>query len=131
MLLFQVIAQTFKELNPDREYIIDSYLVPVCDNIRIDRCKIYKQEEYRGYIASKKRYFYGLRVRMLVNKSGNPIEFHLAPASYNDLKVLQSFCFDLSSKSLVYGDKAYKDYQLEYLLKESAKIELKPLRKNN
>ncbi|MBC6481590.1 MAG: hypothetical protein GDA56_31385 [Hormoscilla sp. GM7CHS1pb] len=73
MLLFQVIAQTFKELNSGQEYIIDSFPVPVCDKIRIDRCKIYKQEEYRGYIASKKRYFYGLRVHMLVNKSGNRI----------------------------------------------------------
>ncbi|MBC6473764.1 MAG: hypothetical protein GDA48_13905 [Hormoscilla sp. GM102CHS1] len=59
------------------------------------------------------------------------IEFYLAPASYNDVKVMQSFCFDLPSKSLVYGDKAYNDYQLEDFLKESAKIKLKPLRKKN
>ncbi|MBO1348698.1 MAG: IS982 family transposase [Hormoscilla sp. GUM202] len=134
MLLFQVRAQTFKQLNPGQEcqeYILDSFPVPVCDNIRIDRCKIYKQEEDRGYIASKKRYFYGLRVHMLVNKSGNPIEFYLAPGSYNDVKLLQSFCFDLPSNSLVYGDKAYNDYQLEDLLKESANIKLKPLRKKN
>ena len=44
---------------------------------------------------------------------------------------MQSFCFDLPSKSLVYGDKAYNDYQLEDFLKESAKIKLKPLRKKN
>ena len=56
------------------------------------------------------------------------IEFYLAPASYNDIKVMQSFYFDLPSKSLVYGDKAYNDYQLEDFLKESAKIKLKPLR---
>jgi hypothetical protein len=37
MLLFQVIAQTFKELNPGKEYILDSLPVPVCDNIRINR----------------------------------------------------------------------------------------------
>jgi len=45
-------------LNPGQEYIIDSFPVPGCDNIRIERCKIYTEEEYRGYIASKKRYFY-------------------------------------------------------------------------
>ncbi len=131
MFFFQVIAQTFKELNPGQEYILDSFPVPVCDNIRIDRCQIYNKEEYRGYIASKKRYFYGLRVHMLVNKNGKPIEFYLDPGSYNDVKVLQSFGFDLPSNSIVYGDKAYNDYQLEDLLKESSSIMLKPLRKKN
>ncbi|MBC6472295.1 MAG: IS982 family transposase, partial [Hormoscilla sp. GM102CHS1] len=53
MFLFQVRAQTFNELNPGQEYILDSFPVPVCDNIRIDRCQIYNKEEYRGYIASK------------------------------------------------------------------------------
>ena len=57
------------------------------DNIRIDRCQIYNKEEYRGYIASKKRYFYGLRVHMLVNKHGKSIEFYRAAGSYNDVKV--------------------------------------------
>ncbi|MBO1347259.1 MAG: hypothetical protein EBE86_007615 [Hormoscilla sp. GUM202] len=52
MCLFQAMAQVFKELNPGQEYIIDSFPVPVYDNIRIDRCKIYTEEEYRGYIAS-------------------------------------------------------------------------------
>ncbi|MBO1346294.1 MAG: hypothetical protein EBE86_002310 [Hormoscilla sp. GUM202] len=41
MCLFQAMAQVFKELNPGQEYIIESFPVPVCDNIRIDRCKIY------------------------------------------------------------------------------------------
>ncbi len=44
---------------------------------------------------------------MLVNKSGKPIEFYLTPGSYNDANVLQSFCFELPSESIVYGDKAY------------------------
>ena len=87
MFLFQVRAQTFNELNPGQEYILDSFPVPVCDNIRIDRCQIYNKEEYRGYITSKKRYFYGLRVHMLVNKHGKPIEFYRAAGSYNDVKV--------------------------------------------
>jgi len=68
---------------------------------------------------------------MLVNKNGKPIEFYRAAGSYNDLKVLQSFGFDLPSNSIVYGDKAYNDYQLEDLLKDSSSIMLKPLRKKN
>ena len=82
-------------------------------------------------IASKISYFYGLMGHMLVNKSGNLIEFYHDPGSYNDVKVMQSFWFDLPSNSLVYGDNAYNDYQLEDLLKESAKFKLNPLRKKN
>ena len=109
MFLFQVMSQTFKELNWGQEYILDSFPVPVCDNIRISKCKIYSGEEYRGYIASKKRYFYGLRVHMLITESRKPVEFYLAPGSYNDANVLQSFCFELPSGSMVYGDKAYNN----------------------
>jgi hypothetical protein len=32
--------------------------VAVCDNIRILRCRLLKGEGYRGYCASKRRYFY-------------------------------------------------------------------------
>jgi hypothetical protein len=52
-------------------YAVDSLPVPVCDNIRIRRCRLYPLEEehddddtpkqkksFRGYIASKRRYFF-------------------------------------------------------------------------
>jgi len=68
---------------------------------------------------------------MLVTKSGEPVEFYLAPGSYNDANVLQSFCFDIPSDSMVYGDKAYNDYKLKDLLKDSLNIMLKPWRKKN
>jgi len=46
---------------------------------------------------------------MLVNKTGKPIEFYLAPGSCNGVKIFQSFCFDLPSESRVYGDKIYNN----------------------
>lgn len=46
----------------------------VADNIRIFNVKLIKSEFYRGYIASKKRYFYGVRVQLLTTKSGIPVE---------------------------------------------------------
>ena len=33
---------------PDGFYAIDTYLVAVCDNIRISRCRLYQGEEWRG-----------------------------------------------------------------------------------
>jgi hypothetical protein len=64
--LFDLLGQTWKELNDESVYIIDSFPVAVCDNYRIPHAHIYHQETYRGYLASKKRYFYGLKIHPLV-----------------------------------------------------------------
>ena len=65
--------------------MVDSLPVPVCDNIRISRCRLYQDEAYRGYIASKRRYFYGLRVHVLITAQGMPVEFTLTPGAVADL----------------------------------------------
>ena len=57
MALFNLLAELYRQSNKENEYAMDSFPVPVCDNIRISRSRIYKDEKYRGYIASKKRYF--------------------------------------------------------------------------
>jgi hypothetical protein len=129
--VFNIIATIFKNNNTSKEYIVDSFPIPVCDNIRIKRCKIYSSEEFRGYISSKRRYFYGIRVHMIVTKSGEPVEFILSPGAPNDVKVLKDFEFDLPEGSIVYGDKGYNDYEFEDLLKEIANINLRPIRKKN
>ena len=54
--------------------MIDSLPIAVCDNIRIRRSKIYSTEDFRGYQASKKRYFYGLKVHLMVTQAGQPVE---------------------------------------------------------
>ena len=63
--LFLQIGMLLKEANIHMQYIIDSFPVPICDNIRISRCRIVTGEEFRGYIPSKKRYFYGVRIHMI------------------------------------------------------------------
>ena len=129
--LFFILAETFKNRCIGQEYITDSFPVPVCDNIRISRSKIFQGEEYRGYIASKRRYFYGIRVHMTVTASGEPVEFLFAPGAESDLKVLKQQRFDLPDGSVCYGDKIYNDYKYEDFLREIAGIILKPIRKKN
>ncbi len=63
--LFHQLGLVLKQLNGSTEYLLDSFPVPLCDNIRIFGARLVKSEEYRGYIASKKRYFYGVRVQLL------------------------------------------------------------------
>jgi len=131
MALSNFLAELFKQTNKDNEYVVDSFPVPVCDNIRISRSHIYKGEEYRGYIASKKRYFYGLRVHIVITKTGEPVEFILAPGAMSDCRVLKGFDLDLPLGSSIYADKGYNDYDYEDLLEEIADINLNPLRKKN
>ncbi len=129
--LFRLLAAVFKEANRHQEYVVDSFPVPVCDNIRIERCHIYDDEAYRGYCASKRRYFYGLRVHMIISASGAPIELLLAPGSEPDVNVVKGFHFDLPPGAKIYGDKAFNDYQFEEDLQQMFGVLLQPLRKKN
>lgn len=86
---------------------------------------------YRGCIASKRRFFYGLRIHVIATAKGRPVEVVLAPGAEHDVKALKQFDFDLPEEAVVYGDKAYDDYDFEDLLEEAAEIDLLPLRKKN
>ena len=126
-----VLGEANKHLNPTQEYIVDSIPVPVCDNIRISRSRLYQGEEYRGKIASKHRYFYGLRIHLVVTATGEPVEFELAPGSVADIRAFKSFDLDLPEGATAYADKAYTDYLWEDLLAEVQDIDLIALRKSN
>ena len=131
MCLFHVLSTTFKELNEEQDYIVDSFPVPVCDNIRIRRCRIYQEEAFRGKIASKRRFFYGLRVHLVITHEGQPVEFLLAPGSWNDVRVLKHLHLDLPEGAKIHADRVYPDSGDEDLLKEVAGIRVVPLRKKN
>ncbi|WP_243146962.1 IS982 family transposase [Scytonema sp. UIC 10036] len=129
--LFHQIGMILKESNDCTEYLLDSFPVPLCDNIRIFNVKLIKSEEYRGYIASKKRYFYGVRVQLLTTKSGIPVEFVLMPGSASDVRALNALPLNLPAGSEVYGNSAYTDYNAEDDLEESSQISLEVMRKKN
>ena len=137
MRLFQGLASFFKAQEEDAEngFLIDSFPVKVCDNIRIDRCRIYPKkvtkDAFRGYIASKRRYFYGLKIFLMTTQSGQPVEVFFTPGSCSDTAQLKQFNFDLPAGSTIYGDKAFNEYFTEDLLEEAGKMALMPLRKRN
>jgi len=132
LVLFEALGQAWKRLNTESVYSIDSFPIPVCDNIRIPRSKIYDgNEEYRGYQASKKRYFYGLKIHLMATESGEPVEFFLTSGSFADVRGMKVFPFALPEGCLVYADKAYNDYAVEDLLLEVENIQLSAMRKSN
>ncbi len=124
---------------------MDSLPVAVCDNIRIRRCRLYpleagrdddddppkrRRKSFRGYIASKRRYFYGLRVHLVVTGGGEPVEFSLEAASESDVAIFKELELDLPEGSIICADKAYTDYEYEDLLEEVG-LHLKAQRKEN
>lgn len=129
--LFNLLGQTWKMLNTDAIYVIDSLPVAVCDNIRIRRSKIYSDESLRGYQASKKRYFYGLKIHLMVTQDGQPVECFLTHGGFGDVDALKYYAYELPDGSIIYADKAYNDYEIEDLLKEVEHIHLIPIRKKN
>jgi Transposase DDE domain len=130
-IFFNLLAQTWKQLNHESIYVIDSIPIAVCDNIRIRRSKIYSQEEFRGYQASKKRYFYGLKIHLMVTQNGQPVECFLTPGGFGDVDALKYYAYELLDGAIIYADKAYNDYEIEDLLKDIDHIHLLPIRKKN
>lgn len=117
--LFSVLAEYFKGKHVTNEYVVDSFPIPVCENVRIFRAKIFSGEQYRGYAASKKRFFYGLRAHVLVTTNQEPVECFIAPGSQNDLSAFKHFDLDLPKAAIIYADKAYTSYEHEDFLKEN------------
>ena len=130
LIVFDLLAAFWKELNEQSIYVLDSFPVAACDNYRIPRSRRYVGEGWRGYQASKKRYFYGLKLHLMVTGNGQPVEFFLTPGSWSDTKALKMYHFDLPQDALVIGDKAYNDYGFEDMMLE-ANLNLLPLRKKN
>ena len=86
--LFHLIASFYKEITCEINYIIDSFPIPICQNIRINRCKIAKGKQYRGYTASMRSYFYGIKVQLVTTGEGIPIAFHFTVGKTADVKAL-------------------------------------------
>lgn len=129
--LFVALGACFKDLNAEAVYIIDSFPVPVCDNIRIKDSGLYSDQAHRGYTASKRRYFYGVKIFLLATAQGQPVEAFLVPGATGDGQALEGFHFALPDGSTIYADAAFTHYDIEDWLWETQRITLLPMRKAN
>lgn len=129
--LFHQLGWVFKQANGGMEYLVDSFPVPVCDNIRIKRCRLVRDKAFHGYIASKKRYFYGVRVHVMTTAAGIPVEIAFLPGAPHDVHGLEELACDLPPGSTLFADSAYTDYMVEDVLAEREHVELAPMRKKN
>lgn len=125
------IGTVIKDVICDREYVLDSFPVSVCENIRIPNSRIFRDDAFRGYKSSMKRYFYGVKVHMITNTDGIPVETYFVPGNEHDVQILKRMDINLPPESKIYTDAAYTDYSVEDQLKEIEGVILKSERKKN
>lgn len=129
--LFLALGQHLKALNTEARYVIDSFPVAVCDNIRTDRCHLLQGPAYRGYSASKRRYFYGFKVQLLMTHDGLPVELYVHAGSEADSTGLKALAPQLPAGSVLYADAAYTDYEWEDAWRELEQVDLLVDRRHN
>jgi hypothetical protein len=129
-LFFQV-GQHLKTIGGASDYVIDSFPVSGCDNIRISRCKLLKGEQWRGKHSSMRRYFYGVKVQVLTTASGIPVEFSFVPGSESDVQALKKLPMSVAPESSIYGDSGYTDYTIEDDAMDAEMLKLMIQRKSN
>lgn len=130
MLFFQV-GEYLKMIAGASDYLVDSFPVPVCDNMRISRCKLIQGKQWRGKHASMHRYFYGVKIHVLTTSDGIPVEFSFVPGNENDSAGLKKLPLNIASESKVYGDAGYTDYTIEDDAYEAEGIKILIQRKSN
>ena len=128
--LFFYLGEAIKELNINHTYCIDSFPVAVCQNIRIPNCRIVQGAEYRGYCASKRTYFYGFKVHVIITADGIPVEYTFTTGNVHDLDGMKQLPLNLPDESEIFADSAYTDYTTEEMMQDAG-IRLLAARKSN
>jgi hypothetical protein len=131
-LCFYTLSELIKELSLDSVYIIDSFPIAICHNIRIKNCKLLKYNSiYHGKCVSKREYFYGFKVQVIVNKDGIPVDYFMLAGSLGDVTALKSMNINLPPGSELFADSAHTDYTFEDQMYEVENIKLQVDRKSN
>ena len=114
----------------DSHYVVDSFPISSCRLSREQNSKLFQGKQFKGYNASHKTFFHGLKVHLIVSKIGAPFIFQISPGSEHDLTALKYMDLPFTKKIFLYADKAYNDAKFEKDLKRD-KIYLIPQRRDN
>jgi hypothetical protein len=74
---------------------LDTFPLPACENIRAPRSRLFPHKVYRGFVPSKRVYFHGLKLHLLVDDGKFIHEVNLSPGSLHDLSSLLLLPLDL------------------------------------
>ena len=129
--LFHQIGAALKEASISTRYLLDSFPVAVCDNIRISRCRLVEGAQWRGRSAAHRRYFYGVRVQVVTTEEGVPVELAFLPGSASDVRGLGVLPLSLPEGSELFMDSGYTDYAAEDAAREFDAVTFAVQRKRN
>lgn len=116
--LFHQLGAALKEMSISTKYLLDSFPVAVCHNIRIKRCRLLKGAQFRGKSAAHRCYFYGVRVQVVTTEEGVPVEFAFLPGAASDVRGLGILPLSLPEGSELFMDSGYTDYAAEDIARE-------------
>lgn len=114
----------------DSHYVVDSFPISSCRLSREQNSRLFQGKQFKGYNASHKTFFHGIKVHLIVTKFGVPFTFQITPGSEHDLTTLKYMDLPFTKRVFLYADKAYNDYKFEEKLYKN-KISLIPQRKEN
>ena len=84
-------------------YYIDSTALPVCDNHRISRHKVFAGLAQRG--KTSMGWFFGFKLHLVFNTDNEIVALKLTPGNVHDAKPVPALTRDLTGK--LFGDKGY------------------------
>ena len=130
--IFLSIGDVLKEINTNMEYVMDSFPVNLCHNIRIAGNHLLPYDkEYHGKCVSKREYFYGFKIQVIATIQGCPVEFAIVPESWSDCRGMKALPMNLPDGSRNISDSGYTDYVVEDLMMECENIWMDVVRKSN
>lgn len=127
-LLFATVGDMLKHLRTEARYVLDSFPVAGCHKMRqkhlgrIPRSKLLTGKAYHGRCASKRSWFYGLRVQVVATSDGIPVEFYVHAGAESEQTGQRGLPLDLPAGSGLYTDAGYTDYVAEDLFNEAAAV---------
>lgn len=129
MTIIRAIRQELNKYNDNQYKIVDSF--PLINNKfgRAHFGKRLREFSSYGYCASKKETYYGMKVHVVTNLDGNPLDYVLTKANVDDRDAL----FELSNLlniDILFGDKGYIGNIIEEL-KNEKNINLYALKRSN
>ena len=113
------------------DYALDTFPMPVCENIRANHCRIAPEKAFRGYRAAHRDDFHGVKVHLWVASGGFIVEFWLTPGSWHDLTGLYGMALDIPCGCALVMDRGYTNYGAADLLREAEGLEVYPVRREN
>jgi hypothetical protein len=100
---------------------LDTFPMPVCEHIRANRCRL--EKAFRGYRASHRDDFHGVKAHLWVASGGFIAAFWLTPGSWHDLTGLYGMALDIPCGCALMMHRGYTDYVVADLLREAEGLE--------